>query len=515
VVDAIDADHAGARILRVQRKEQELTSRRVLYQAFLLGSVIFGCSEAPAAPGENAPGELLNREFEPVVLTGETIPSFAGAPPAQLVGFRYASGAWAQIPIQVDERAVVALGNAYGGLNPLACEPPTFCIALNGALVQLYYTDPKTHIGADPDAAFDKDDELVFMAHDAGVEAPADAPRPPGLQARAGVKVVISEPGIPANRRYVYLFRQNGTLSSGAGKSYVTYNFSLASGEYLASYNRAGTSADANRRTGDAVGANPENTTVTTPFYSQHFADRWILDRIHITAGGASGVDILDRYKSSFAPGSCARTEYTGSRGEGAFIVNRSGPVRAIRAFLGFNSGPLVQRQHIFYEQYSDVTTFLRVHPIPGIVDFFDYSPAATGMTYRNNQNPQGFLIDGRPDDHRPGPLEWESVQGAAGTMVMGHSLATNTTGVVRTSFYEDAITSQYTQCTGDNSAYAASGNWITSDIPNTDPRLPGAVALSVRRQMVFGAPDLTAVRVAAVVANLKAPLELRTAEYP
>jgi len=489
--------------------------RPLIWRALLFCGTLYGCSDTPAVPGGGGPADILTREFEPVVLTGENVPSLAGIPPAQLVGFRYASGVWTQIPIQIDEQAVGALGRAYAGVNPLECDQPTYCISLTGAVVQLYYTDPTTHTGADPDVSFDRDDELVFMAGDAGAEAPADAPRPPGLQSRVGVKVTISEPRPGGSSAHVYLFRHNGALSSGAGKSYVTYNFSLASGEYLPSYDREGTSADANRRTGDAAGANPENTTLTTSYYSQHFADRWILDRLQITAPGASGVDILDRYKTSFAPGSCARTEYTGSRGEGAFIVNISGPVWAIRSYLGFNSGPLVQRQHIFYERFSDVTTFLRVHPIPGIVDFFDYSAAATGMTYRNNQNLQGLVIDGRPDDHRAGTLEWESVQGPQGTLIMAHTLTTSVAGLVRTSFYDDAITSQFIQCTGDNSAYAASGNWITSEIANTDPRLPGVATLSVRRQMLFAGPNVTPANIDNLLADIKAPLDARTVEYP
>ncbi len=111
--------------------------------------------------------------------------------------------------------------------------------------------------------------------------------------------------------------------------------------------------------------------------------------------------------------------------------------------------------------------------------------------------------------------LEWESVQGPQGTMIMAHTLTTNITGLVRSSFYDDAISSQYTQCTGDNSSYGASGNWITSEIPNTDPRLPSAAMLSVKRQLLFGAPGLTSAGIDGLLAKLKSPVEVRTAEYP
>ena len=60
------------------------------------------------------------------------------------------------------------------------------------------------------------------------------------------------------------------------------------------------------------------------------------------------------------------RSEDTFNDAEGAFIANKSGPVRAIRSYIGANSGPLTVRQHVFYERREDITTYLRVHAIPG-----------------------------------------------------------------------------------------------------------------------------------------------------
>ena len=112
----------------------------------------------------------------------------------------------------------------------------------------------------------------------------------------------------------VYLFRRNGTLDPGAGKHYVQYDFSLASGDYKTTYRFAD-------------GPNPENSRVTTPYYSHHFGDRWQSDELEITAPGASGVDILDRHKNLFAPSNCGRSEDTFDDAEGAFVVNKVGPV--------------------------------------------------------------------------------------------------------------------------------------------------------------------------------------------
>ena len=54
-----------------------------------------------------------------------------------------------------------------------------------------------------------------------------------------------------------------------------------------------------------------------------------------------------------------------------------------IRSYLGANSGTYTQREHIFYRSTERVQTFLRVHAIPGIIDFYDYSAAAVGMPTR------------------------------------------------------------------------------------------------------------------------------------
>ena len=96
----------------------------------------------------------------------------------------------------------------------------------------------------------------------------------------SGVEVVIGE-SARGDRRFVYLFEQDGSLDPGAGQHYVNYQFELLSGPYLTKYNLLG-------------GPNPENTAVTTNTYSRHFADRWLTDELHLLAGGATGVDILD-----------------------------------------------------------------------------------------------------------------------------------------------------------------------------------------------------------------------------
>ena len=189
----------------------------------------------------------------------------------------------------------------------------------------------------------------------------------------------------------------------------------LRSGAGLAAYRRG-------------VGPNPEDTTLATSAYRWHFADRWASDGLAITAGGASGADILDRHKDLFAPGNCGRSEDTFDSGEGAFVTNRAGPVRAIRSYVGANSGPLTQRTHLFYRGRHDVVTDLRVHPIGGILDFLAFSPEASGMTYRSSLQPGGLPIDGRPDPPPPpGLMAWHQATGPQGTVDASYHYDTGT----------------------------------------------------------------------------------------
>jgi hypothetical protein len=409
-------------------------------------------------------GCALQRPHDPVVVTGSDVPRLVGAQPQKVIAYRYLNGQWKQIPVQVDERAMVDLGTVYNQ-------------APNGVRV-LTYTDPGTFTGADPNPNVDADDEIALMGLDSGAQAPAGS-NPPAVVAASGSELRIHDSIGDPTDSYIYLYRQTGNLDPGAGRPYVDYRFRLLSGDYKGTYHL------------DA-GPNPEDSTVTTKYYTQHFSDRWADDVLRITAGGASGVDILDRHKDLFAPGNCARSEDTFDAGEGAFIVNKSGPVRAIRAYVGANSGPLTEREHIFYAQREDITTFLRVHSIPGVLDFFDYSAAAAGMTYRNSVISGGLTIDGTPDSPTPGKITWETVNGPQGALSIAHRITTDIPSLGWTSYYLDQRNpngSSEVQCTGDGAAYGSSGPWINQGIPNTDPRSAPFSILKATRTLFFDRP--------------------------
>jgi hypothetical protein len=403
-----------------------------------------------------AQGSTLNRPLAPVVLTGAQLPGLQGLSPGGLVGFRRtAAGSWEQIPVQVDERAALDIVAPYGpqgagpGYRPDAANPRV-----------LFYCDAATHIGPDPAPAFDADDELVFMAADAGARAHGAAP-PAEVVAGSCHEISVTDP-LGGGEGYVYLFEQSGRLTPDGGRSYVSYSSDLASTAAFPA---------------NAGVTNAENTTISTARYRWHFASEWVSDELRLAVG--NNADLLDRHKAFFFDGNCIRNEDTFSADENAFIATKAGPVRAIRSYMGANSGVLTVRTHLFYAGRHDIYTDLRVHYIPSVRDVFDYTPAAEGMIYRNNLNPGGVTVDGRPDPAVvPGDLRWEQLSGPPGTLSILHDRSTTLLSVdaVFTSYYDDNRAAPASNCTGDGEAWGSSGpavDFLIDNGPCTDP-LPG-----------------------------------------
>ena len=451
----------------------------------------------PVHPAAAVP---LNRPDDPVVLTGASATPLVGSSPRRVVAFRWLSGSWEQVPVQVDERAWIDFGRVPATNGSAGARGTVYGTAPIG-VEALQYADVGTFVGPDPDPEVDADDEIAFMAHDAGDRADGATP-PDHTVPGSGVEVALTDRLVPGAAGWVYLFAHDGTLDPSAGQQYVDYQFSLASGSYKSTYRRAD-------------GPNAENSTITTARYRHHFADRWVDDQLAITDGTATGVDILDRHRNQFAPGECGRSEDTFVDGEGAFVANRVGPVRAIRAYVGANSGPLTQRTHVFYEGRHDIVTDLRVHLIPGIMDLLDFSPAAAGMTYRNDRMASGVTIDGLPDVVPFDGARWELVRGAQGSLISTRSVTVGDMAPPDVdTFYLDDSTPPYDQCTGDAFAFGASGLQVSQLIPNTDPRFVPLARFRGRRVMVYRPPGATAADAGAVADRVATPLTVRTRRF-
>jgi hypothetical protein len=425
-----------------------------------------GCDQAPST---------VRRVVDPVVLTGAQLPALVGATPGDVVAFAHrkpgGTATWDQIPVQIDERKVVPFGT-HPSNNTTAGTPGTIYGSGSSTQTVLTYADANTWVGADSNAAFDADDELVFMAEDAGSLVSDDvAPEPAGVVAGSGVAVKVEDPQDTGSVGYVYLFRRAGTgLDPSAGEDYVDYDFQLVSGNYKTTYKRA-------------TGPNPETTTITTDTYTIGFTDRWF----ETTWKVGDGADLLDGHKNVFAFGNCGRSNQTFVDGEGAFVANIDGPVRGIRSYVGANSGPKTQRTHYFYRDHEVTVTDLRVHAIPAIADYIDYGPGAIGSTYRSSTLPGGVTVDGAADSVPATVPTWEAVHGAEGTVVtMSRYTNTFSAEPTMTWFYSDDATPTHNQCWGDSSYLGASGSWIISALPNTDPAAPPFQHLQGKRTTVF-----------------------------
>lgn len=338
--------------------------------------------------------------------------------PSELVAFRSDGISLTQIPVQVDERAMIDITKPYG-------EPPSGYIVMT-------YMDANWRTGADANTLIDSDDEIVFMLKDAGGQyTGAD---PVGTITGTKKEVTITD---GAGTYYIYLFKQDGTLQQNAGINYVQYAYAPTGAFNYGSVR------------------NNENSFITTSKYKWHFAAEWISDQLVI-----SSVDILDRHKAFFGDGVCLRSENTFSDGANAFVCNRAGPVRVIRSYMGANSGPYTQRTNIFYEGRQDIITDLRVHEIKGIHDVFDYSPAALGMKYTNTLNSSPIIIDGIKEIIVKGDIQWELVTGNLGSLVILHRRQTTFAGSESAygSYWDESKTKPASNCTGDGQAWGTSG---------------------------------------------------------
>jgi hypothetical protein len=300
----------------------------------------------------------------------------------------------------------------------------------------------------------------------------------------------------------------------------VQYTFSLDSGDYKATYKMGDPSLAPN----NSFGFNPEHSSVVTPNYRETFGDRWLNDGLAVTSLDSTGTDFLDR-AHFYATGGCGRSEDTfdggaNNPGEGAFIVNVSGPVRAIRSYLGANSYLYTVNTHLFYPSREDLVTDVRGHAgLPGYGSADDYTTGVTGLKYSDPAN-TGVPIDGLPDTVTPiayttgstAPVSWQMVSGAQGSVVTVRTLDTDITGLNVTTVYQDRNPASPAQCTGDAAAWGQNGANLTSpvnNVPVTDPTLSATPATLVsHRYRYFRAPGLSTAGAATIDAQARNPVQ-------
>ena len=486
----------------------------ILFLAALVGLCLAGPAVASASIDE--------RDSEPVVVTGADTPRLVGADPDVVVAFSWIDSTWIQIPVQVDERKMIDFRpvrqlsfNAGNEFMAMAYADPDTWAEADGVPQTVTYSPDRGSGAVIPgttgDPALDVDDEIAMMAFDAGDSA-AGRKAPEGVDPATRTPVKVTDPLDPGHSRFLYLFRTTEGLDPSAESDYVSYEQAYSPslvGGYRTGYNYGSIGDNSN---GPPV--NPEASVVLTPRYEIGIPGRWMIDRL-VIAAGEGDLDILDGDKSTVSPTGCGRNELTFSRGGGGFIANIDGPVRAIRSFIGANSGTFTQREYVFYEGLFENRTFLRVHPgINQFVTAMDLSPDAVGMTYRNQINPGGVTVDGVQDSLVAGPFDWEQFSGTQGSITNVARFTTDIAGVTRSSYYQDMITPATNSsmlCSGDSHSYGAAGPLVTTPTNNTDPTLGPANRVESVRYSGFDGPDDDADLAALRSMQVDSPLALET----
>jgi hypothetical protein len=366
-----------------------------------------------------------NHYADPTVDTAPLQPS--GTPTDRLLGYRWDGAGFRQIPFQVDEVFTRYLDNSASGFSPYSGEDQHTTYAFDregfrwsdGECV----AQPASAVATDPVKGLDANDELAFMASDAGERAPADAPLPAGIEAAR--EVAIADPTVAgAPTRYAYVMRAAAAGGPApafdATNGYVRYDrdpdadrFALSQSTYSDYGNaKVGTYCDAQ---GNVIGTGRrrplDTATLTTPRYRFRYDGRWLMTAIQVSPDDdwAYGPDLVDRFKArAFAqdPGSqtpcCGfEEEDTNWGGSSTLLGERVGPVRAIRETWGADSGTNVVRRETFYRDEVRQRTWLRVHVIPpldGIYAQWDFNAGRVSRFY-NSHNANGVAIDGRNDE--------------------------------------------------------------------------------------------------------------------
>jgi hypothetical protein len=375
-----------------------------------------------------------NNYAKPEVDTASAQPS--GTPVGRLLGYRWngRSGRKAkfeQIPFQVDEQFTRYLNNQASGFSPYSGEDQHTTYAYDREGFRWTESDaanpclarPASPVAVDPIAGLDHNDELAFMARDAGPRAPEGATLPRGI---TGVKEVrVTDPTVgDLDKRFVYVMRAGDKGPKpryGSTNGHVSYKRDAISDTFEkseSSYENYGNAArgivcDAQ---GNVVGTDERRrprdyATIKTDRYRFRYDGRWLMTKVEISAdGGRSyGPDLVDRWKArAFQqdPGSetpcCGyEEEDTNWGGSSTLLGERVGPVRAIRETWGADSGTNVIRRETFYRDQMVQRTWLRVHVIPpldGIYAQWDFN-AGRVTRFFNSTMRAGVPVDGRNDE--------------------------------------------------------------------------------------------------------------------
>jgi len=342
------------------------------------------------APAPYAPDRPMQRRADPVEVKGRYLDPFLGTENRCFDLLAWRGAAFCPVPFQVDERT----------------------------------PDGKMVLTAGPEARpedgnnrLDPQDELVFMAADAGFRAPPAA-RAGGLPGRT-LEIGLEDP-VRGERAWLYLNADPSRTGPAPTEPKVRLIEGADDKPYALQYRTGMVRGRVNRHGGKSY---------QTPLY-----DAWVCN----PAAGGSGQDLLDAMKVRLKLGflfNSVKFSFDETSLLGGIDALRFGPVRGAGRFWMRGVLPLGIKSP---RAYMDVYLYDTMVLVPGTFEIsggkkhvlssmeitvgYDLSEAAKGMKFYNSNNLDGFVIDGRMSgaerDMDDGLDEWRVVVGPQGAMI-------------------------------------------------------------------------------------------------
>ena len=360
-----------------------------------------------SAPTSSALGQeghaAISRIQDPVILTGDRMPEWSGAPLDELFLYAYhKSGGWEQIPWQFDE--------VQGGI----------------------------YVSAE-DTLLDGDDELAFMARDCGEQAQttqwiSDA----SARSHARYEILVTDPLHPQERCWVYLYRST-TLSKSTARDYAGFNGHTASSSiYQLTMKKASLIAETLKLFGSATD---------------------VLDRtkVRVRAGGLSITE------DELAPADPRSDWYSIRDGDVRAITHFVGyddETSQTWVLLTLTNYRSMFHEHVSLD-LSDVIATLDLFRYSA-----DLSPAMAGGTYYDANTPAGVAVDGHADAVPTTPFStWNQVSHPTLGTIVQIIDPSPLGGTPQTYYRDDGAWSSAD--TGDHKSYADPGVLVSQSNAN------------------------------------------------
>lgn len=342
--------------------------------------------EPGAAP---PPARPMQRHVDPVEVLGRYLDPFLGQENRRFDLFAWRDGGFHPIPFQIDERTA------------------------DGKMVLTAGPEGRPEDGNN---VLDPQDELVFMAADAGYRA---APEERGGLPGRTLEIELEDP-VRGERAWVYLNADPSRTSPAPTPPKVRLVEGTDDKPYALQYKTGMVRGRVNRHGGKSY---------QTPLY-----DAWVCN----PAAGGSGQDLLDAMKVRLKLGFLFNTikfSFDETSLLGGIDALQFGPVRGAGRFWMRGVLPLGIKSP---RAYMDVYLYDTMALVPGTFEIsggkkyvlssmeimvgYDLSEAAKGMKFYNSNNLDGFVVDGRMSekekDMDDGLDEWRVVVGPQGAMI-------------------------------------------------------------------------------------------------